>query len=85
MWQEVEAAVREEAKNNIPKAQMPKYSKWLTNVATNIANMKREAKKQHARQDESRTLNAECQRQARKDKEEYLNRACKEIWNDNKK
>ena len=35
--------------------------------------------------DEVRKLNAEFQRQARKDKEDYLNRTCKEIEDDNRK
>ena len=37
LWQEVEAIVKDEAKNNIPKARKPKNSKWLTKVAIDIA------------------------------------------------
>ena len=33
LWQEVEAIVKDEAKNNIPKARKPKKSKWLTKEA----------------------------------------------------
>ena len=33
LWQEVEAIVQDEAKNNIPKARKPKKSNWLTKVA----------------------------------------------------
>ena len=77
--------MKEEAKNNIPKARKPKKSKWLTKVAIYIADKRREAKKGQAHPDEVRKLNAEFQRQARKDKEDYLNRACKEIEDGNRK
>ena len=85
LWQEVEAIVKDEAKNNIPKARKPKKSKWLTKKAIEIADKRREAKKGHAHPDEVRKLNAEFQRQSRKDKEDYLNRACKEIEDENRK
>ena len=77
--------MKDEAKNNIPKARKPKKSKWLTKVATNIADKRREAKKGQAHPDEVRKLNATFQSQARKDKEDYLNRACKEIEDGNRK
>ena len=69
--------MKDEAKNNIPKARKPKKSKWLTKVAIDIADKRRGAKKGQAHPDEVRKLNAEFQRQARKDKEDYPNRACK--------
>ena len=71
--------MKDEAKNNIPKARKPKKSKWLTKEAIDIADKIREAKKGHAHPGEVRKLNAEFQRQDRKDKEDYLNRAGKEI------
>ena len=85
LWQEVEAIVNDEAKDNIPKARKPKKSKWLTKVAIDIADKRREAKKGQAHPDEVRKLNAKFQRQARKDKEDDLNRACKEIEDENRK
>ena len=85
LWQEVEAIVKDEAKNNIPKARKPKKSKWLSKVAIDIADKRREAKKGQAHPDKVRKLNAEFQHQARKDKEDYLNRACKEIEDENRK
>ena len=85
LWQEVEAIVKDEAKNNIQKARKPKKSKWLTKVAIDIADKIPEAKKGQAHPDEVRKLNAEFQRQARKDKEDYLDRACKEIEDENRK
>ena len=85
LWQEVDAIVKDEAKDNIPKARKPKKSKWLTKVAIDIAEKRREAKKGQAHPDEVRKLNAEFQRQARKDKEDYLNRACKQIEDENRK
>ena len=37
--------MKDEAKNNIPKARKPKKSKWLTNEAIDITDKRREAKK----------------------------------------
>ena len=37
LWQELKAIVKDEPKNNIPKARKPKKSKWLTKVAIDIA------------------------------------------------
>ena len=54
-------------------------------MAIDIADKRREAKKGQTHPDEVRKLNAEFQRQARKDKEDYLNRACKEIEDENRK
>ena len=45
LWQEMEAIVKDEAKNNIPKARKPKKGKWLTKEAIHIADKRREAKK----------------------------------------
>ena len=53
-------------------------------MAIDIAEKRREAKKGQAHPDEVRRLNAEFQRQARNDKEDYLNRACKEIEDENR-
>ena len=83
LWQEVEAIVKGEAKNNIPKVRKRKKSKWLTKEAIDIADKRREAKKGQAHPDEVRKLNAEFQRQARKDKEDY--RIGKEIEDENRK
>ena len=69
--------MRDEPKNNISKAQKPKKSKRLTNVAIDIADKRREAKKGQAHPDEVHKLKAEFQRQARRDKEDYLNRTCR--------
>ena len=76
--------MKDEANNNIPKARKPKKSKWLTRVAIDIADKRREAKKGQAHPDEVRKLKAAFQRQARKDKEDYLNKACKEIEDENR-
>ena len=73
LWKEVEAIVKDEAINNIPKARKPKNSKLLTNMAIDIADKRREAEKRKAHPDVFRKLNAEFQRQARKDKEERQN------------
>ena len=73
------------SQKKIPKARKPKKSKWLPKLAIDIADKRREAKTGQAHPDEVRKLNAEFQRQARKDKEDYLNRACKEIEDENRK
>ena len=57
LWQEVEAIVKNEAINNIPKARKPKKSKWVTNMAIYIADKRREAKNGQAHPDEIRKLN----------------------------
>ena len=44
-----------------------------------IADKKREEKKLQVHPEENRNVNADCQRQARKYKEVYSNKACKEI------
>ena len=73
LWQEVEAICE------------GRSQKQHTKVAIDIADKRREAKKGQAHPDEVRKLNAEFQRQARTDKEDYLNRACKEIEDENRK
>ena len=52
-------------------------------MTIDIADKRREAKEGQAHPDEVRKLNAE--RQARKGKEDYLNRACKQIEDENRK
>ena len=49
--------MKDEAKNNIPKARKLKKSKWVTNVAIDIADKRREAKNGQAHPDEIRKLN----------------------------
>ena len=53
LWQEVEAIVKDEA-----KARKPNKSKWLTKVAIDIADKRREAKKGQEHPDEVRKLTA---------------------------
>ena len=48
----MEAIVKDDAKNNIPKARKPKKSKWLTKEAIHIADKRREAKKGQAHPEE---------------------------------
>ena len=67
------------------KARKPNKSKWLTKVAIVIGDKRPEAKKGQAHPDKVRKLIAGFQRQARKDKEDYMNRACKEIEDENRK
>ena len=54
-------------------------------MAIDIADKRREAKKGQAHPNEIRKLNGEFQRQTRKDKYNYLNRACNGIEDENKK
>ena len=66
--QEVEAIVKDEAKNNISKVRKRKKSKWLTKGAIYSADKRREVKKGQAHPDDVNKLSAEFQSQARKDK-----------------
>jgi exonuclease III len=84
LWEEISEIVKEEAKRNIPTLTKKKKSKWLSEQAIKIADERRKMK---ARGDVQgmRRLNADFQRQARKDKETYLNKECMEIEENNKR
>ncbi|PIK55852.1 hypothetical protein BSL78_07243 [Apostichopus japonicus] len=85
LWQEVEDIIKKAADRNIPRAKKQKKSKWLSKKAIEIADKRREAKKQGIHNREFRQLNADFQYQARKDKENHLNRVCAEIEADNQR
>ncbi|CAF3016440.1 unnamed protein product, partial [Rotaria sp. Silwood2] len=72
------------AEQHIPYKKPTKTSKWLPEETINITEKKRKAKAAGDR-DEARRLNAEFQREARKDKEKYWNERCDEMDENNKK
>ena len=83
LWGEIKHIIEEEAKEKVPIIKKQKGAKWLSEKAIRIAEERRKMK---ARKDVQgmRRLNADFQRQARKDKETYLNKECMEIEENNK-
>ena len=78
LWEEVRDIVKEEARNHIPKLKRARKAKWLSEEAINIAKDRRRAKAK-GDSEEVRRLNGKFQREARKDKERYLNQECQQI------
>ena len=79
LWMEVHSIVREAVTKTIPKKNCKK-AKWLFEEALQIAEKRREAKKEKERYTH---LNAEFQRIARRDKK-ALSEQCKEIEENNR-
>ena len=77
LWTEVRDPVQETGIKAIPKKKKCKKEKWLSEEALQIA-VKRKAK------EESKHLNAEFQRIARRDKKVFLSNQCKEIEEKNR-
>ena len=71
LWQEVEDIVKEEAKNNIPKASRKKNAKCLSKEVINIADRRRESKTKGTSREDIKRLNADFQT-TRKDIDEYF-------------
>ena len=75
LWKDIKHAMLKEAHDSVPKKEITKKSSWLSSTAINIAQDRRKAKavgdsKSHKK------LNAEFQKQARRDEEAYLNNQC---------
>ena len=66
----------------IPKEKKCKKTKWLSEVALQIAEKRREAKGKGEKERYTQ-LNAEFQRIARRDKKPFLSEQCKEIEQNN--
>jgi len=75
MWEEMKKVVHEEAITHVP---------WLTVEAIKIAEERRGARAAGNR-NQVRVLNGKFQKQARKDKDKYLNDRCKEMEIEGKK
>ena len=77
LWTEVRDIVQETGIKAIPKKKKCKKEKWLSEEALQIA-VKRKAK------EDSKHLNAEFQRIARREKKDFLSDQCNEIEENNR-
>ena len=85
LWTEVCDIVQEAAIMTIPKKKKCKKAKWLSEEVLQIAKKRRETKGKGEKESYTHThLNAEFQRQARRDKKAFLSDQCKEIDEDNR-
>ena len=78
LWMEVRDIVQETGSKTIPKKKKCKKAKWLSEEALQIAVKRREVKSKVEKQRYTH-LNAEFQRIARRDKNDFLIDQCKEI------
>ena len=83
LWMEVHDIVQETGIKTIPKKKKCKKAKWLSEVALQIAEKKREAKGKGEKERYTH-LNAEFQRIAKRDKKAFLSDQCKEIEENNR-
>ena len=83
LWTEVCDIVQEAVIKTIPKEKKCKKAKWLSEEALQIAMKRREAKGKGEKERYTH-LNAEFQRIARRDKEDFLSDQCKEIEENNR-
>ena len=79
VWSEIKQIIKDTAEIHIPKLVKKKKSAWLSDSALNIAQQRRDRKGSGASREEIQRLNAKFQRQARRDKEKYLNDMCIEL------
>ena len=78
LWHCTEAGIK-----TIPKKKKCKKAKWLSEVALQIAEKRREAKGKGEKERYTH-LNVEFQRIARRDKKDFLSDQCKEMEENNK-
>ena len=83
LWNEVRDIVQETGIKTIPMEKKCKKAKWLSEEALHIAVKRREAKSK-GEKERYKHLNAEFQRQARRDKQAFLSDQCKEIEQNNR-
>ena len=84
LWMEVRDIVQEAVIKTIPKKKKYKKAKWLSDVALQVAEKRREAKGK-GEEERYTHLNAEFQRRARRDKKAFFSDQCKEIEEKKKK
>ena len=84
LWEEIKETILSEAENLIPKKKIVKRSKWLSEETIKTAE-KRKLAKCNKKWDEFKTLNAEFQRHARKDKESFIIKECEKVEDNMKK
>uniref|UniRef100_A0A914XJB6 Endonuclease/exonuclease/phosphatase domain-containing protein n=1 Tax=Plectus sambesii TaxID=2011161 RepID=A0A914XJB6_9BILA len=78
LWEEMKAIITAAAEHFIPYKTSAKRPKWLSDATIEIAN-KRRAAKAAGKSTEFRSLNADFQREARRDKERYWNERCAKL------
>ena len=83
LWMEICDIVQKIAIKTIPKEKKCKKAKWLSEEALQIAVKRRDVKSKGEKEGYTH-LNAEFQRRARRDKEAFLSRQCKEIAENNR-
>ena len=83
LWMEVRDIVQEAVIKNIPKKKKCKKPKWLSEVAFQIAEKRREAKGKGEKERYTH-LNAEFQNIARRDKKAFFCDQCREIEENNR-
>ena len=83
LWMEVPDIVQEAVIKIIPKKTKCKNTNWLSEEALQIAEKRSEAKGKWEKERHTH-LNAEFQRQARRDKKGFLSDQCKEIEENNR-
>ena len=83
LWMEVRDIVQETGIMITPMEKKYKKAKWLSEEALQIAVKRREAKSKGEKERYSH-LNAEFQKQARRDKKAFLSNQCKEIEENNR-
>ena len=84
IWEEMKKVIHEEATIHVPKRERKKISPWLSTDAIKIAEERRRARAAGNR-DQVKVMNGRFQKQARIDKEVYLNERCKEMEEEGKK
>ena len=83
LWVEVRYIVQEAGTKTFPQKKKCKKTKWLSKVALQIAEKRREAKGK-GEEERYTHLNAESQRIARRDKKAFLSDQCKETEENNR-
>ena len=83
LWTEVCDIVQEGIIKTIPKKKKCREAKWLSEEALQIPEKRREVKGKGEKERHTH-LNADFQREARRDKKTFLNDQCKEIQENNK-
>ena len=83
LWTEVHNNVQERVTKTIPQKKKCKKTKWLSEVALQIDEKRREPKNKKERE-RCTQLNAELQRVARRDKKAFFNEQCKEVEENNR-
>lgn len=83
-WREIRDTTIEIAEKHVPYQKPKKTNKWLSDNTIKIADQRRVAKARGNR-DEAKKLNADFQREARKDKGRQLDEQCQHLEEANKK